>query len=231
MNIDSLNSDIFEYILDICTDEIEYDIYIFILNFENILNNYIKLLIDKNKLQIEQISWDLNNNNCYNWFILIDNVWSNIYLNSIINIFNVYIYGNVKIVYLQDNNILYLSKKLYNPNFYDLLKLSDYITKNYNITNDFIIRDIDYICVNDFIKVYNNNNINYYVIDFDWQIWHLENLYGTEYLKKKYNYDYNIPYTDIKLKQWKYNVKKVLTKFKKDYYNIDTIKKKIIEYI
>ena len=26
MNIDSLNSDIFEYILDICTDEIEYDI-------------------------------------------------------------------------------------------------------------------------------------------------------------------------------------------------------------
>ena len=231
MNIDSLNSDIFEYILDICTDEIEYDIYIFILNFENILNNNIKLLIDKNKLQIEQISWDLNNNNCYNWFILIDNVWSNIYLNSIINIFNVYIYGNVKIVYLQDNNILYLSKKLYNPNFYDLLKLSDYITKNYNITNDFIIRDIDYICVNDFIKVYNNNNINYYVIDFDWQIWHLENLYGTEYLKKKYNYDYNIPYTDIKLKQWKYNVKKVLTKFKKDYYNIDTIKKKIIEYI
>ena len=86
MNLDSLNSDIFEYILDICTDEIEYNIYIFILNFENILNNYIKLLIDKNKLQIEQISWDLNNNNCYNWFILIDNVWSNIYLNSIINI-------------------------------------------------------------------------------------------------------------------------------------------------
>jgi hypothetical protein len=231
MILDLLNSDILENILDICTDELEYKIYNFIIKFENILYEYISLLINKNKLQIEQISWDLNKNNCYNWFILVDNVWSNIYLNSIINIFNIYIYGNVKIVYLQDNNILYLSKKLHNPNFYDLLKLSDYITRNYNITNDFILREVDYICINDFIKVYNSNDINYYVIDFDWQIWHLENLYGIEYLKNKYNYDYNLPYSDIKLKKWKYNVKEVITKFKKDYYNIDTIIKKLIEYI
>lgn len=231
MILDLLNSDILEYILDISTNEIEYKIIYFIIKFENILYEYISLLINKNKLQIEQISWDLNKNNCYNWFILVDNVWSNIYLNSVINIFNIYIYGNVKIVYLQDNNILYLSKKLHNPNFYDLLKLSDYITRNYNITNDFILREVDYICINDFIKVYNYNDINYYVIDFDWQIWHLENLYGIEYLKKKYNYEHNLPYSDIKLKKWKYNVKEVITKFKKDYYNIDTIKKKLIEYI
>jgi|TARA_Y100000389_G_C17405046_1_gene487552 hypothetical protein len=231
MILDLLNSDILVYILDICTDEIEYNIYYFIIKFENILYEYISLLINKNKIYMEQISWDFSNNNSTNWFILLDNIWSNIYLNNIIDIFNIYIYGNVKIVYLQDNNILYLSKKINNPNYYDLLKISDYITKKYNITNDFILRDIDYININDFIKVCNIDNINYYIIDFNWQIWHLENLYGIEYLKYKYNYNNNIPYCKIKLKEWKKNVYDVIKKFKNDYNNIDTIKNKIIKYI
>jgi len=224
MDFQLLSYDIIENILDITSNDIEIQIQLWINVLTNIKKFHILYLNINNKLNYEK-----NNNDT--WLFHIDNLYTEIYLNNLTDIFEIYLDDHVKIIYILDNKLLYVSNILKNPNYYDLLKICHYIIYNFNIIKT-IYGYYDVIFIKKFIKVYNKNNIDYYMIEFDWSIIHLENIYGIDNIIYKYDLLKYVLTNENNKKYILYeNIYDILNKFKTNYNNIEKIREILINNI
>ena len=88
-------------------------------------------------------------------------------LQDIMMLYDVFLNENIIIVHILNNKIFYKSEILKNPLLIEIITIiSDIYEK--------LLKNETYdIYVNGIIKIYEKNNINYYIIDYNWEYYHM----------------------------------------------------------
>lgn len=162
MILSNLKTDIVEYIFKIRTNEIERDLLKLELFVEILKLTLLKFLIKTKKYLT--IRYD---NESLDYKIKFKNINYNPGLQDIMMLYNVFLNENIIIVHILNNKIFYKSEILKNPLLIEIITIiSDIYEK--------LLKNETYdIYVNGIIKIYEKNNINYYIIDYNWEYYHM----------------------------------------------------------
>jgi hypothetical protein len=162
MILSNLKTDIVEYIFKIRTNEIERDLLKLELFVEILKLTLLKFLIKTKKYLT--IRYD---NESLDYKIKFKNINYNPGLQDIMMLYDVFLNENIIIVHILNNKIFYKSEILKNPLLIEIITIiSDIYEK--------LLKNETYdIYVNGIIKIYEKNNINYYIIDYNWEYYHM----------------------------------------------------------
>tara|TARA_B100001540_G_scaffold292219_1_gene290354 strand:+ start:740 stop:1450 length:711 start_codon:yes stop_codon:yes gene_type:complete len=229
--MNNLNYDIINYILNIRTNDLELDVVnkeLSIRYYKDLIifiyeNNYIIDFFDCSS------SIYLNDRKKFeNFIVSYKYITYKPYINKKTDIiFNTHLKGNIKIIQIFNNKIIYISNILKNPNLLSLLKISNFIYYNVLSIKPLDSYDDNNIYINKFKQVYQYNNIKYYIIHFDWEFDTLIKMIGINNLVPKYYYkeykrnNSNFNYVDT-------NVLEIINTYQENYlskkYNSNIIK-------
>tara|TARA_B100001540_G_scaffold317748_1_gene352589 strand:+ start:10760 stop:11359 length:600 start_codon:yes stop_codon:yes gene_type:complete len=162
MILSNLKTDIVEYIFKIRTNEIERDLLKLELLSEILKLSLLKFLIKTKKYLI--IRYD---NESLDYKIKFKNINYNPGLQDIMMLYDVFLNENIVIVHILNDKIFHKSEILKNPLLIEIITIiSDIYEK--------LLKNETYdIYVNGIIKIYEKNNINYYIIDYNWEYYHM----------------------------------------------------------
>lgn len=195
MILSNLKTDVVEYIFKIRTNEIDRDLLKLELFVEILKLTLLKFLI-KTKKNLT-IRYD---NESLDYKIKFKNINYNPGLQDIMMLYDVFLNDNIVIVHILNNKIFYKSEILKNPLLIEIITIISEIYEK-------ILKNETYdIYVNGIIKIYEKNNINYYIIDYNWEYYHMCKINNIEEditlgLDKirEICFEYNTSYKKIKL--------------------------------
>lgn len=162
MILSNLKTDIVEYIFKIRTNEIERDL----LKLE-LLSEILKLTLLKFLIKTKKYLTIRYDNESLDYKIKFKNINYNPGLQDIMMLYDVFLNENIVIVHILNNKIFYKSEILKNPLLIEIITIISEIYEK-------ILKNETYdIYVNGIIKIYEKNNINYYIIDYNWEYYHM----------------------------------------------------------
>lgn len=195
MILSHLKTDNVEYIFKIRTNEIERDLLKLELFVEILKLTLLKFLIKTKKYLT--IRYD---NESLDYKIKFKNINYNPGLQDIMMLYDVFLNENIIIVHILNNKIFYKSEILKKPLLIEIITIISAIYEK-------LLKNETYdIYVNGIIKIYEKNNINYYIIDYNWEYYHMCKINNIEEditleLDKirELCFEYNIGYKKINL--------------------------------
>jgi len=162
MILSNLKTDIVEYIFKIRTNEIYKDLLKLELFVEILKLTLLKFLIKTKKYLT--VRYD---NESLDYKIKFKNINYKPGLQDIMMLYDVFLNQNIVIVHVINNKIFHKSKILKNPLLIEIITIISEIYEK-------ILKNETYdIYVNGIIKIYEKNNINYYIIDYNWEYYHM----------------------------------------------------------
>lgn len=162
MILSNLKTDIVEYIFKIRTNEIERDL----LKLE-LLSEILKLTLLKFLIKTKKYLTIRYDNESLDYKIKFKNINYNPGLQDIMMLYDVFLNENIIIVHILNNKIFYKSEILKKPLLIQIITIISEIYEK-------LLKNETYdIYVNGIIKIYEKNNINYYIIDYNWEYYHM----------------------------------------------------------
>jgi hypothetical protein len=162
MILSNLKTDIVEYIFKIRTNEIEKNLLKLELFVEILKLTLLKFLIKTKKYLT--IRYD---NESLDYKIRFKNINYNPGLQDIMMLYDVFLNENIIIIHILNNKIFYKSEILKKPLLIEIIIIISEIYEK-------LLKNETYdIYVNGIIKIYKKNNINYYIIDYNWEYYHM----------------------------------------------------------